>query len=231
MLTVLPCSVTRCCVRIAADRDPPLPAAALVALLRPTCRLTAARLTALRRAGQRWRVIERERGQFRPDGTGWEGSHVGHFYGGATIQGLLAFFFLFLHPSWGHAEDHCTVNAQVASPFVQGPREGVCLDGTQNCSDCRETPVENIRHAHFTICQKPWICQEHPDDGPADRRLCLKLHKAWFDTRRELEQTELRTWPNESRYNPARLVPLPAQPDEEPERAVAVSREVRARGQ
>eukprot|EP01062_Namystynia_karyoxenos_P036401 TRINITY_DN2650_c1_g1_i15.p2 TRINITY_DN2650_c1_g1~~TRINITY_DN2650_c1_g1_i15.p2 ORF type:complete len:527 (+),score=134.27 TRINITY_DN2650_c1_g1_i15:452-2032(+) len=128
-----------------------------------------------------------QRGGFRPDGTGWEKSHVGHYWGGATIQGLLAFFYQVVHPDWGYAEDHCRLNAQVDRPHWDTPGlkgKKICFDLTkteETCPDCRRTPVELVRHAHFTICQKPWICH-HPGG------LCAKLHERWFAVRRELEE-------------------------------------------
>lgn len=33
------------------------------------------------------------KGDFRYDGSGWEGSGVGYAYGGETIQGVLPFYF------------------------------------------------------------------------------------------------------------------------------------------
>eukprot|EP00756_Hemistasia_phaeocysticola_P049022 Hpha_TRINITY_DN23449_c0_g1::TRINITY_DN23449_c0_g1_i1::g.113932::m.113932 len=128
-----------------------------------------------------------QRGGFVPDGTGWEKSYTGHFWGGATIQGLLAFFFNVVHPEWGYREDHCRLNCQADRPFrddkaAKGKK--LCFDDTKtsaNCPDCRNTPVDEVRHAHFTICQKPWICFR------GHMRLCRELHEKWFDTRRDLE--------------------------------------------
>eukprot|EP01065_Artemidia_motanka_P015624 TRINITY_DN19366_c0_g1_i1.p1 TRINITY_DN19366_c0_g1~~TRINITY_DN19366_c0_g1_i1.p1 ORF type:complete len:577 (+),score=180.28 TRINITY_DN19366_c0_g1_i1:79-1809(+) len=125
-----------------------------------------------------------QRGGFRADGSGWEGSHIGHFWGGSTIQGLLAFYFTEVRPTWGHAEDHCTVNAQADSPFrmetaYAGKR--VCVGRRRTCADCRSTPFSKVRTAHYTVCQKPWTCR---DVGG----LCRQLHSAWFEARREVVQ-------------------------------------------
>lgn len=38
-------------------------------------------------------------------GQGWEGSKIGFFYGGATIQGLLAYFYHVVAPEAGVALD------------------------------------------------------------------------------------------------------------------------------
>ena len=42
-----------------------------------------------------------------------------------------------------------------------------------------------MKTAHFTICQKPWIC---PGKAPPQRPLCDDLVASWFAVREELEE-------------------------------------------
>ena len=54
------------------------------------------------------------------------------------------------------------------------------------CSAARQTPFNEVKFAHFTVCQKPWTC--NPARDPDDTlKICLKLHEAWFDVRRQFE--------------------------------------------
>ena len=147
-------------------------------------------------------------GDFRA-GSGWGGTHIGSFWGGMTIQGLVPYFFEKLHPGTGRAVDNCVYNNMANNPrSVGGFDKGECRDGTvppAKCKDCRLVELETVKSTHFTICdhqspyplttivdslksgQKPWGCTSATQLSCPYCPLCAKFHKRWFDIRKELE--------------------------------------------
>jgi hypothetical protein len=65
---------------------------------------------------------------------------------------------------------------------------GECHTQQTDCEDCRNRPVEDVALTHFTVCQKPWLCQRWEKDG-IEARLCRKLHHEWFRVRSEMERS------------------------------------------
>lgn len=118
-------------------------------------------------------------------GNGWEGSKIGNFWGGQTIQGIIPFFYHIKHPGDGQEVNRCIYNVMVDNPYK--PHTSVCLDGEVTCQDCRLQSPQNVASAHFTICQKPWTCCEHLN--PKNQVLCENLHDRWFGLRDELERS------------------------------------------
>jgi hypothetical protein len=58
----------------------------------------------------------------------------------------------------------------------------------ETCQDCRETPLNEIYTAHFTVCGKPdWCTIMDPDFGGRDQ-LCMDLFREWHKTRLSLEE-------------------------------------------
>jgi len=102
-------------------------------------------------------------GDFRP-GSGWKGARIGHFWGGMTIQGLLAYYFkMEAQPEESRAVDRCVYNTMVDVPT------------------CRAKELSEVSSGHFTICQKPWNCwKQHK------HKLCGELHMEWFRQRYEV---------------------------------------------
>ena len=115
--------------------------------------------------------------------AGWEGSRIGNFWGGQTIQGIVPFFYHVKHPEDGLELNRCIYNWMVDNPYR--PHTMECLDGKPTCQDCRLQSPEKVSSAHFTICQKPWTCCEHLN--PKNQVLCEVFHDKWFALRDELE--------------------------------------------
>lgn len=115
---------------------------------------------------------------------GWGGTGIGNFWGGQTIQGIIPYFYHSVRPGLGQEVNRCVYNCMVDNPYRKDTTK--CLDGKPTCEDCRLQKVENVKSAHFTICQKPWTCTEHTN--PRNMVLCEKLHKKWFELRDELEK-------------------------------------------
>ena len=116
--------------------------------------------------------------------AGWEGSRIGNFWGGQTIQGIVPFFYHVKHPGYAKELDRCVYNCMVDNPYR--PHTDICLDGKSTCRDCRLQSPAKVKSAHFTICQKPWTCCEHLN--PKNQVLCEVLHDKWFALRDELER-------------------------------------------
>ncbi|CAM9936653.1 unnamed protein product, partial [Sphacelaria rigidula] len=60
--------------------------------------------------------------------TGWEGSNIGWFYGGATIQGLLPYFYHILAPGMALEINRCIYNHMCDSVECRAPRYAVITE-------------------------------------------------------------------------------------------------------
>ena len=148
-------------------------------------------------------------GDFRP-GSGWGGKNVGWGYGGATIQGILPYYYTFVAPGTGHELDACVYNQMYSQP-------------------CRTSEWDKVKSVHFTNCQKPWKCNVRCSCSsravramlraarpppplsltlththtlslssslrvqPLPNDLCRKMHKSWWGHRGDLEREQ--GWP------------------------------------
>jgi len=135
-------------------------------------------------------------GEFVP-GAGWGGKKLnyGGFYGAATIQGLLPYYYGNYHPDTYVELNRCYYNQMVDDPYIQ-KKDRKCATGGKKCQDCRETDIADIYLAHFTFCQKPWTCantqmnqymRQFWEGRQAD--LCMALHHEWHRVRYDLEET------------------------------------------
>lgn len=119
-----------------------------------------------------------------PFGSGWNGTGIGHWWGGATFQGIVPFFFQHAADKQRFPSlevDRCTYNNMVDNPIVNPPPH-------TGGADCRAVPLETIKNVHFTLCQKPWKCSFSRQ--PADeQQLCQALHARWHELRHGLEVT------------------------------------------
>jgi hypothetical protein len=98
-------------------------------------------------------------------GGGWNGSKIGWFWGGMTIQGILPYYYRKVTiANRSHIEDRCYYNTMADTP------------------ECEKQSLRDIFTAHFTVCQKPWTCYLTKIN-----RLCSDLHKTWFEFRKEAE--------------------------------------------
>lgn len=131
-------------------------------------------------------------------GNGWgDKLAYGGFYGAAQIQGLCSYFFGHVRPGTALELNRCVYNSMVDNPFADEPGYGGLCRTTQpvdQCEDCRLTNYSLIKTAHLTVCQKPWWCvgykahtKEHKSVWLELHYLCMKMHHAWYKTRKELE--------------------------------------------
>lgn len=155
---------------------------------------------------ERYRTIL-QRGEFNLNPrTGW-GNKYGNFYGDATFQGILPYYYEDVAPPGEHNElelDRCVYNqmadnprksthkfprATPLDPEAMGYRDkNMCRDGRKDCSDtdCQRTDPKDIITAHFTFCKKPWDCSPGLP-GTVALETCLGLLSEWYGVRRELE--------------------------------------------
>jgi hypothetical protein len=136
---------------------------------------------------EEFRAIVRK-GDYRDKG-GW-GGQSGKFWGSMTFQGLLPYYYLILYPGRAVELNRCIYNNMGSQPRTTNKKNpalpGECFTQEKDCEDCRERPVQDIVSAHFTVCQKPWICMRHWKDS-INHRLCRTLHGEWFTARSEME--------------------------------------------
>mmetsp|Transcript_20190 Transcript_20190/g.43876 ORF Transcript_20190/g.43876 Transcript_20190/m.43876 type:complete len:476 (-) Transcript_20190:37-1464(-) len=117
-------------------------------------------------------------------GSGWEGKGYGGYFGAQQIQGICSFYYDYRHPNTGVELNRCYYNAMADAPRPSsGKNAGKCRDGRDDCQDCRDTPIEQVKSVHFTLCLKPWKC-------PTARDICAKFHQEWFRIRDDLERKE-----------------------------------------
>ena len=130
------------------------------------------------------------KGDFRQSG-GW-GGQVGPFYGSMTFQGIIPYYYMYLHPGQSVELNRCAFNQMCDNPrterTVNDVVHGDCRTGEKECEDCRSRPVEDVVTMHATLCQKFWWCLPHLENIIQDR-LCHKLIMEWFKVRSDLEQS------------------------------------------
>jgi hypothetical protein len=125
--------------------------------------------------------------------NGWKdsssGMSTGIFWGAATFQGLLPFYYQILNPGHAWPLDWCLHN-NMNSPrdkrlrTKNGTTVDYCLNPT--CQDCRDYSIHDVYSVHFTNCLKPWTCQPHGGHNPK-QALCRGMHEAWFEHRSAME--------------------------------------------
>eukprot|EP00586_Coscinodiscus_wailesii_P009707 CAMPEP_0172510092 /NCGR_PEP_ID=MMETSP1066-20121228/226140_1 /TAXON_ID=671091 /ORGANISM="Coscinodiscus wailesii, Strain CCMP2513" /LENGTH=396 /DNA_ID=CAMNT_0013288921 /DNA_START=402 /DNA_END=1592 /DNA_ORIENTATION=+ len=132
-------------------------------------------------------------GKFEGGRGGWGDAGFGGFYGSMTFQGIVPYYYDIDPKNRGISAvelNRCYYNNMADNPrterTVNDVVHGKCRDGRHECEDCRDTPLNEIVTAHFTLCQKPWICMSHSIDL-VQHRLCRKLHHEWFKVRANLE--------------------------------------------
>lgn len=117
---------------------------------------------------------------------GW-GNKVGPFYGGMTIQGLLPWYYEYIHPGRSVELNRCRYNNMSDKPYLQrdnGTRP--CRTKEEKCEDCRYTKFDDVFTFHFTICQKPWMCLGYKL-RKEEFKLCRTMNRKWYMLRSELE--------------------------------------------
>ena len=101
-------------------------------------------------------------------GGAWNGTKIGWFWGGMTVQGILPYYY-----------NRVTTPNVYRRKIVDRCRYNTMAD----TKVCEEVPLTRVKTAHFTICQKPWTCY-----GGFINKLCTALHEEWFRLRTEAER-------------------------------------------
>jgi hypothetical protein len=97
---------------------------------------------------------------------GWNASHIGWFWGGMTVQGILPYFYnRITAANRSLIVDRCYYNTMA------------------DTKECSTQELSVLKSAHFTVCQKPWNCFR----WQMDNRLCRLLHLRWFELQQEAE--------------------------------------------
>ncbi len=103
--------------------------------------------------------------EFR-SGSAWNGTKIGWFWGGMTVQGILPYYYnLITEPNRSYKVNRCIYNTMVDVP------------------ECKVQHITELKSAHFTVCQKPWGCFKYYDSP-----LCGNLHEEWFKLRKLTEE-------------------------------------------
>ena len=88
-------------------------------------------------------------------------------YIGMTVQGILPYYYarVLTDPSQSIKIDRCIYNTMA------------------DTAECMNKTLTDIKTVHFTVCQKPWVCERHRYYNS----LCKQLHEQWFILRKEAE--------------------------------------------
>ena len=101
-------------------------------------------------------------------------------------QGLMPLYFQILHPNTSVELNWCVWDNMCSPSREDG--KGKCLTQQEDCEDCRNRPIDEVKLLHFTVCQKPWTCNLWPNNNIRSN-LCRAFHHAWFLERAELERS------------------------------------------
>ena len=123
-------------------------------------------------------------GNFK-QGNGWGGKGYGGYFGAQQIQGICSYYYDYLHPGTAVELNRCYYNAMTDAPRQNN---GKCRDGREECQDCREVDVADIKSVHFTLCKKPWHCPEFFGMETKAQNICERLHAEWFRIRDDLDK-------------------------------------------
>ena len=108
-----------------------------------------------------------------------------------TFQGLMPYYFQILYPDRALELNWCRYNNMCSPSYdtkKNEPTVKICMTQQEHCEDCRLRSIQNISLIHFTVCQKPWLCQLH--SGKSDeQKLCSAFHREWFKVRSMMEQS------------------------------------------
>eukprot|EP00475_Leptophrys_vorax_P006581 TRINITY_DN14095_c0_g2_i2.p1 TRINITY_DN14095_c0_g2~~TRINITY_DN14095_c0_g2_i2.p1 ORF type:complete len:324 (+),score=66.61 TRINITY_DN14095_c0_g2_i2:1889-2860(+) len=102
-------------------------------------------------------------GDYRYDGSGWEGSKIGYSWGGETVQGVLPFYYLKKLP-----QERGIHNASLMLDR--------CRYNHQGSNACNKTLEKDISIIHMTVCQKPFRCLSMGHDP-----LCKFHQNLWWN--------------------------------------------------
>jgi hypothetical protein len=135
-----------------------------------------------------------------------------------AYQGVVAFFYDVLRPNTAVELNVCRWNQVAADVIWRGPERMnehhlQCRDhprtflpdgkpdyvSNTRCEDCRNTPIDVVKSAHYTACKKPWECTIAHPRVPKNKRqsyrlenlvnvsYCMNLVREWFELRKEFE--------------------------------------------
>ena len=100
-----------------------------------------------------------KKGDFRQK-SGW-GGVVGPFYGSMTFQGIIPYYYDYLHMHEAVELNRCVYNQMADNPkdkrTVNDIPQGRCRTNEEECEDCRNRPLEEVVSTHFTLCQSEFI--------------------------------------------------------------------------
>jgi len=116
------------------------------------------------------------------NGGGWNGSHIGWFWGGMTVQGILPYYY-----------NRVSINPETPGKTRRKIIDRCIYNTMADTEECQGKTLGEVRSAHFTICQKPWTCIQWGGSRgickmPMCNPLCKALHDEWFRLRREAEK-------------------------------------------
>jgi len=126
--------------------------------------------------------IVREGSHNAPHTSGWRNSGIGSWWGGTTIQGVLPYFYAPTSKKGAPERDVTTMTSQEVDRCIYDNMVDKAVVEPApyvGASACQETPIEQVKAMHFTLCQKPWIC--HPLQHENDKQgLCVSFHERWL---------------------------------------------------
>jgi hypothetical protein len=114
----------------------------------------------------------------------WGGAMWAGYWGMPQIQGLLAYYYSFIEQESALELHYCYYNTIMGVTRYKDK----CMDGSEDCEDCRETPPDHIVMAHPIFCFKPWQCINWHNPKLMRTKPCQRLMTLWATTRLKLEE-------------------------------------------
>jgi hypothetical protein len=114
---------------------------------------------------------------------GWSERGYSGYWGASQIQGYLSYVVGEYYSDRALELNRCRYNSMINDDPLD-ERTRTCRTLETECDDCRVTRWEDLYSVHLTTCRKPWECPFLRTPQPP---LCRTAHRAWFETRRQLE--------------------------------------------
>jgi hypothetical protein len=121
---------------------------------------------------------------------GWNNQGVRDFDGILGIKGFFSHYFSRVEPGTGGMLERCAYGNDNSNPLAIDPSGNTVCRDPFDCSDCRDTDVNNIKVIKMIqTCGKPWECTYDETWDATTKSTCEEFHRSWFSARVDFEES------------------------------------------
>ena len=121
---------------------------------------------------------------------GWNNQGVRDFDGILGIKGFFSHYFSRVEPGTGGMLERCAYGNDNSNPLAIDPSGNTVCRDPFDCSDCRDTDVNNIKVIKMIqTCGKPWECTYDETWDATTKSSCEDFHRSWFSARVDFEES------------------------------------------